>query len=100
MAEKKKEMYFSIRMGILIKAKYPAKKRAARAVKYIKGFVRKHAKLDDEYEVKVRPELNELIWKRGAGNPPGRVRVRVVIDEDEKVAVVWPSGEKEVRRES
>ncbi len=96
MAEDKKVVKtFSIRMGILIKAKYPPKKRAARAVKYIKGYVKKHAKLND-YEIKVRPELNELLWSRGSGNPPGKVNVKVIIDEEEKVAVIWPL-QKEVR---
>ncbi len=93
MAENKVVKTFSIRMGILIKAKYPPKKRAARAVKFIKGYVKKHAKLDDEYVIKVRPELNELLWSRSAGNPPGRVNVKVVIDEDDKVAVIWPLQE-------
>ncbi len=86
-----KEVAFNINMGILIRAKYPPKKRAARAVKFIKAFVRRHAKIPDEYEIKVRPELNEFLWSRGAGNPPGKVRVRVVLDEDEKVAVIWPA---------
>ncbi len=86
-----KELAFGINMGILIRAKYPPKKRAARAVKFIKAFVRRHAKVPEDYEVLIRPELNELLWSRGAGNPPGKIRVRVVLDEDEKVAVVWPA---------
>ncbi|MDK2373362.1 MAG: 50S ribosomal protein L31e [Candidatus Korarchaeota archaeon] len=86
-----KEVAFNINMGIIIRAKYPPKKRAARAVKFIRAFVRRHAKIPEEYEIKVRPELNELLWSRGAGNPPGKVRVRVVLDEDEKTAVIWPA---------
>ncbi|HDI74120.1 MAG TPA: 50S ribosomal protein L31e [Candidatus Korarchaeota archaeon] len=85
------EVTFNINMGILIRVKYPPKKRAARAVKFIKAFVRRHAKVPEDYEIKVRPELNELLWSRGAGNPPGKVRVRVVLDEEEKVATIWPA---------
>ena len=91
-SEKEKgEMVFNIDMGIIIRAKYPAKKRAARSVKYIKAFVKRHAKIPDDFEIKVRPELNEFLWSRGAGNPPGKVRVRVVIDREDKVAVIWPA---------
>ncbi len=84
------ELTFNFNIGILLKAKYPAEKRAARAVKMIRDLVRRHAKLND-YEIRVRPELNELLWSRGASNPPGKVRVRVVIDEEEKIATIWPA---------
>ncbi|RDD53863.1 MAG: 50S ribosomal protein L31e [Candidatus Korarchaeota archaeon NZ13-K] len=84
------ELVFSFNIGTLLRAKYPAKKRAARAVKMVRELVRRHAKLRD-YDIRVRPELNELLWSRGSSNPPGRVRVRVVIDEDEKVATIWPA---------
>lgn len=86
-----KEVSFNVNMGILIRAKYPDKKRAARAVKFIRTFVKRHARVPEDYDIKVRPELNEFLWSRGAGNPPGEVRVRVVLDDDEKVAVIWPA---------
>ncbi|MEM3691141.1 MAG: 50S ribosomal protein L31e [Candidatus Korarchaeum sp.] len=84
------ELTLNFNIGILLRAKYPAKKRAARAVKMVRELVRRYAKLRD-YEIRVRPELNELLWSRGASNPPGKVRVRVVIDEDEKIATIWPA---------
>lgn len=84
------ELTFDFNIGILLKAKYPAEKRAARAVKMVRELVRRYAKLRD-YEIRVRPELNELLWSRGASNPPGKVKVRVVIDEDEKIAIIWPA---------
>ncbi|MCS7102375.1 MAG: 60S ribosomal protein L31 [Candidatus Korarchaeum sp.] len=84
------ELTFDFNIGILLRAKYPAKKRAARAVKIVRELVRRYARLKD-YEIKVRPELNELLWVRGTSNPPGKIRVRVVIDEDEKVATIWPA---------
>ncbi len=85
------EMTFNVNMGILIRAKYPPKKRAARAVKFIKAFIRRHAKVPEDYQIKIRPELNEILWSRGAENPPSKVKVRVVMDEEEKLAVIWPA---------
>ncbi len=85
------ELLFNINLGILIRAKYPPKKRAARAVKLMKAFVRKHAKVPEDYRIKVRPELNELLWSQGAGNPPGKLKIRVVINEEDEEAVIWPA---------
>mgnify|MGYP001772661681 CR=1 FL=1 len=84
------ELTFSFDIGILLRAKYPPKKRASRAVKLLRELVRKHAKLEG-YDVKVRPELNELIWSRGAKDPPTKIKVRVLLDEEEKVATIWPA---------
>lgn len=84
------ELTFDFRIGTLLRAKYPANERAARAVKMIRELVKRYAKLRD-YEIEVRPELNELLWRRGASNPPGKIRVRVIIDEDEKIATIWPA---------
>ncbi len=85
------ELLFNINLGILIRAKYPPKKRAARAVKFVKAFVRRHAKVPEDYRIKVRPELNELLWSQGAGNPPSKLRVRVVLNEEDEEAVIWPA---------
>lgn len=48
-------------------------KRAAKAVKLVKEFLKKHMKVD---EVKVSSELNQEIWNRSAENPPSKIRVR------------------------
>lgn len=49
-------------------------RRAEKAVNTVRSFVVQHAKAE---EVKVGKWLNEAIWKRGAKNPPSRVRVNV-----------------------
>ena len=54
-------------------------RRAGRAVTTVKKFVVLHAKAE---EVKVGRWLNEAIWKRGAKNPPSRVRVDVKKEDD------------------
>lgn len=61
-------------------------KRAGKAAKIIKQFVRKHLNV---IEVKLDPDLNEIIWSHGAGDPPSRIRVRVTKQADE-VAEVSP----------
>ncbi|MHA1616021.1 MAG: hypothetical protein ACTSX9_01780 [Candidatus Njordarchaeales archaeon] len=67
----------------------PKWKRAKKAVKVLRELVTKYVKNieDPKSGEKIRikkpfvwisPELNELIWSRGAKNPPRRVRVRVL----------------------
>lgn len=58
-------------------------RRAEKAVNTVRSFVVQHAKAED---VKVGRWLNEAIWKRGAKNPPSRVRVDVK-KEDNHVLV-------------
>jgi len=85
------EGYLTLRLGRVVREKYPPKKRAARTVKLIAQEVRRRLRLEDEYEVKVHPELNELVWSRGAENPPRLLRVYVKVDRDEKVVTVAPA---------
>jgi large subunit ribosomal protein L31e len=50
-------------------------KRAPRAIRKIKQFLKRHMKADI---VKIDNELNEKIWARGIQKPPARVRVKAV----------------------
>ena len=77
----------------------PRTKRAPRAIKEIKEFVRKHmmektsVKSDDDAVVKdvwVDYRLNELIWSRGIESPPSKVRVKVIRFEDGLIEVSLP----------
>lgn len=61
-------------------------KRAAKAVKLVKQFIKKHANVS---EVKISSDLNQKIWSQSAGDPPARVRVRAV-KRSERVAEVSP----------
>ena len=50
----------------------------------IREFAKKNMKSD---EVKLDQDLNRQIWKRGKTNPPRKVRLKLVKDEDGTVVV-------------
>jgi large subunit ribosomal protein L31e len=62
----------------------PQHRRANRVVNMIREFARKHMKSD---EIKLEQDLNREIWSRGKTNPPRKVRVKMVKDEDGVVTV-------------
>ena len=77
----------------------PKTKRAPRAIKEIKEYVRRHmtdksAAEDEEKALKkdvwVDYRLNELIWKEGIENPPAKVRVKAIRFEDGLIEVSLP----------
>lgn len=49
------------------------KDRAAKAVKIVKEYLKKHLNVN---EVNINPDLNGEIWERGAEKPPSKIRVR------------------------
>jgi large subunit ribosomal protein L31e len=50
----------------------------------IKEFAIKHLKSS---QIKIDQDLNRYIWQKGKTNPPRKVRVRIVKDEDDQVIV-------------
>ena len=76
----------------------PKTKRAPRAIKEIKEYVRRHMmeKVSEEDEEKEEKEvwldyrLNELIWSRGIENPPRKVRVKAIRFEEGLIEVSLP----------
>jgi len=60
-------------------AKVPKYKRSKRAIKHIKDFIVKHMKTED---VKLGKSLNEKVWMHGIKNPPGKVTVKAIKNED------------------
>jgi len=77
----------------------PKTKRAPRAIKEIKEFVRRHmtdksAAEDEEKELRkdvwIDFRLNELLWARGIENPPSKVRVKAIRFEDGLIEVSLP----------
>ena len=72
----------------------PRYRRTDRVVNMIREFASKHMKTD---EVKLDQELNRHVWKKGKANPPRRLRVRMLKDEDGVVIV--SSYEEAPRRE-
>ena len=77
----------------------PRTKRAPRAIKEIKEFVKKHMaeEAPDEDKEKEKKKdvwidyrLNELIWSRGIESPPSKVRVKAIRFEDGLIEVSLP----------
>jgi large subunit ribosomal protein L31e len=62
----------------------PQHRRTDRVVNMIREFARKHMKSE---EIKLDQDLNRQIWSRGKTNPPRKVRVKMVKDEDGGVTV-------------
>lgn len=75
----------------------PRTKRAPRAIKEVKEFVRKHmapkgkaAKEEEQKDIWVDYRLNELLWSKGIENPPSKVRVKAIRFEDGLIEVSLP----------
>lgn len=62
----------------------PEHKRTDRVINMIKEFAEKHMKSS---EIKLDQDLNRQVWSRGKTNPPRKVRVKMVKDEDDVVTV-------------
>jgi large subunit ribosomal protein L31e len=62
----------------------PQHKRTDRVVNMIKEFATQHMKSS---QIKIDQDLNRYIWQKGKTNPPRKVRVRIVKDEDDQVIV-------------
>lgn len=62
----------------------PKHKRTDRVINMIIEFAIRHMKSS---QIKLDQELNRYIWQKGKTNPPRKVRVRIVKDEDDQVLV-------------
>lgn len=77
----------------------PRTKRAPRAIKEIKDFVRRHLaeRPTGEEEPEEEPKdvwvdyrLNEYVWSRGIEHPPSKIRVKAIRFEDGLIEVSLP----------
>jgi large subunit ribosomal protein L31e len=64
-------------------SKVPRYKKSSKSIRAIKEFIIKHMKVD---EVVIGKYLNQEVWKNGPKNPPSKVSVKAV-KEDNKVKV-------------
>lgn len=80
----------------------PPNKRAARAIRILKDFLKKHMKLEARKEGEegeepkrliITNEVNEKIWSKGIEKPPRKIRVRAAKDKDGNVTVYLAEGE-------
>lgn len=51
------------------------RKRAARAIRFLREFIKRHMKCD---VVKISNEVNEYIWSRGIEKPPRKIKVKAL----------------------
>jgi len=65
----------------------PKDKRAPKAVRTLREFVKRHMKVDN---VKVSNEINQEIWARSIQKPPRKLKIRVVKDKEGQV-IVFPT---------
>lgn len=73
------------------------RKRAPRAMKIIRDFVKRHMKLkepqgelveeEEPRRVIVSNDVNKRVWKKGIQKPPRKVRVRAAKDKDGNITV-------------
>jgi len=100
MAKLERTYIIPLRKEWLKKPKY---KRAKKAITAIKEFLVKHMKSSD---IKLGKELNEAVWFRGIKNPPHKIKVNVVKDDEGKVTanlfgvVAKEEGKKEEKKEA
>ena len=75
------------------------KKRAPRAIRIVKEFVKKHMKIkmntiDEEPErLVISNEVNEKIWSHGIKNPPRKIRIRAVKDSEGTITLRLAEGD-------
>ena len=60
-------------------------KRAPRAIRKVREFLKRHTK----YEiVKLDNSINEKIWKRSLNKIPARIRVKVIKEDEDTIMAV------------
>src|ERR687885_172972 len=74
----------------------PRYRRTDRVINMVREFATKNMKSD---EVKIDQDLGRHIWARGKTNPPRKVRVKMVKDEDDIVTVSLYEEAVEVEEE-
>jgi len=60
-------------------------KRAPRAIRKIREFLRRHTKCE---VIKLDNSINEKVWERGISKIPPRIRVKVIKEDDNVVRAV------------
>jgi len=85
MAEQEEERIFIIPLRAARAA--PRTKRAPRAIKAVREYVKRHLKPD---RIFIDDVVNEAIWARGREHPPPRIRVKAIKFEDGSAVVSLP----------
>jgi large subunit ribosomal protein L31e len=75
----------------------PKYRRTDRVINIIKEFTQHHMQTD---KVKIDQDLNRHIWSRGKTNPPRKIRLRMIKEDDDTVIVSSFTEEKMSEPES
>jgi large subunit ribosomal protein L31e len=59
--------------------KAPNYKKTSKAVRALKSYLLKHTKAE---QVKIGPYLNKEMWKHGRKNPPSKIQVKVIKEDN------------------
>ena len=84
----------------------PRTKRAKKAIKVIREFLKRHMKVERLEDVVIGKSINEAVWKRGIQKPPRRIRVHAVVYEGKVYAellgvdIILPSKKEEGKEEA
>ena len=62
----------------------PKYRRTDRVINIIKEFTQRHMQTN---KVKIDQDLNRHIWSRGKTNPPRKIRLRMIKEDDDTVVV-------------
>ena len=73
---------YIVPLGVVFEA--PPYRRAKVAIRVIREFTTRHMKATD---VKIKEDVNKVIWARGIRKPPRRIRLEMERDEDGIVSV-------------
>lgn len=79
----------------------PSRRRAPKAIRIIRDFVKRHMKFEavseeeeeEERKLIISNEVNEAVWRRGIGKPPRKIRVRAAKDKDGNITVFLAEGD-------
>lgn len=74
-----KEETKSYRLSLNPVKRFPVKKRAKRAMTFIRRFVTKHTRIPNE-AVAIAKDLNEAVWARGIRNIPNKLDISVLLE--------------------
>lgn len=69
----------------------PKYRRTKVAIRIIREFTSRHMKAT---EVKIDENVNELLWERGIGNPPRRIKLEMERNDEGIVSVRLPPEAK------
>ena len=91
MSEELLERIYTINLGKVLLS--PNNQRAKRAINMLREFASRHMKSEN---VKIEEDVSHIVWERGIGHPPRKIRVKLTKDDDGNILVSKYQEEKKV----